>query len=42
MTTIGYGEITPVNSTERTFVIFIAIFATAVFAYSVNNMGQIF
>lgn len=42
MTTIGYGDITPVNLSERIFVIFMTMFSTAVFAYSVNNIGQIF
>lgn len=39
MTTIGYGDITPVNVSERVFVIFVTFFATGVFAYSINNIG---
>ncbi|CAD8060849.1 unnamed protein product [Paramecium primaurelia] len=42
MTTIGYGDITPVNLTERLFCIIMTLISTATFAYSVNSIGQIF
>ncbi|CAD8122991.1 unnamed protein product [Paramecium sonneborni] len=42
MTTIGYGDITPVNLTERLFCIVMTLISTATFAYSVNSIGQIF
>ncbi|CAD8096172.1 unnamed protein product [Paramecium sonneborni] len=42
MTTIGYGDITPVNLTERIFCIIMTLISTATFAYSVNSIGQIF
>ncbi|CAK70404.1 unnamed protein product (macronuclear) [Paramecium tetraurelia] len=42
MTTIGYGDITPVNLTERLFCIGMTLISTATFAYSVNSIGQIF
>ncbi|CAD8126253.1 unnamed protein product [Paramecium sonneborni] len=42
MTTIGYGDITPVNLTERIFVIFMTMISSATFAYTVNNIGGIF
>ncbi|CAD8191328.1 unnamed protein product [Paramecium pentaurelia] len=42
MTTIGYGDIIPVNLTERIFCIIMTLISTATFAYSVNSIGQIF
>ncbi|CAD8194916.1 unnamed protein product [Paramecium octaurelia] len=42
MTTIGYGDIIPVNLTERLFCIIMTLISTATFAYSVNSIGQIF
>ncbi|CAD8123179.1 unnamed protein product [Paramecium sonneborni] len=42
MTTIGYGDIIPVNLTERIFVIFMTMISSATFAYTVNNIGGIF
>lgn len=39
MTTIGYGDITPVNLTERLFCIIMTLISTATFAYSVNSIG---
>jgi hypothetical protein len=35
MITIGYGDISPVNSTERIFVMVISLIACGVFAYAV-------
>ena len=42
MTTIGYGDITPQNSTEKLYVILMAIVSSGNFAYTVNTIGQIF
>ncbi|CAD8096103.1 unnamed protein product [Paramecium sonneborni] len=42
MTTIGYGDIIPVNLTERLYCIIMTLISTATFAYSVNSIGQIF
>ena len=42
MTTIGYGDITPQNSTEKVYVIVMAIVSSGNFAYTVNLIGQIF
>jgi len=36
MVTVGYGDIVPVNPTERLWTIFIMVFTCAVFAYSVG------
>jgi hypothetical protein len=41
MITVGYGDITPVNVTERGFVITMTIISCGVFAYSVNSVGTI-
>ena len=41
MTTIGYGDITPVNTTERLFVIFVTFVSTFFLSYSVNSIGSI-
>lgn len=41
MITLGYGDIVPVNSSERGFVIVITMISCGVFAYSVNYIGSI-
>lgn len=41
MITVGYGDIYPVNDTERIFVIVITLLSCGVFAYSVNSIGSI-
>lgn len=40
--TIGYGDITPKNTTERNIVIIISLISTGCFSYSVNTMATIF
>ena len=42
MMTVGYGDITPTNYVECCFNIFIVIYGCGVFAYSINNIGNIF
>ena len=42
MMTVGYGDITPSNYIECSFLIFIIIYGCGVFAYSINNIGNIF
>lgn len=42
MTTIGYGDITPVNIRERTLMIVIALFSCCIFGYAIGNIGEIF
>ncbi|KAL4452990.1 hypothetical protein ABPG73_011071 [Tetrahymena malaccensis] len=41
MITLGYGDITPQNTTERAFVILITMISCGTFAYSINIIGQI-
>ena len=41
MTTIGYGDVPPYNTQENIFVIIIAIICCVIFAYSMNNIGEI-
>ena len=41
MTTIGYGDVIPVNPKEKIFVICIALISSVIFAYSMNNIGEI-
>ncbi|KAL4508282.1 hypothetical protein ABPG72_003586 [Tetrahymena utriculariae] len=42
MSTIGYGDMYPINSFEIVMAIFTIIFATGIFGYSINQMGFIF
>jgi hypothetical protein len=35
MTTVGYGDISPVTIYERIFVIFISFIASGIFAYAI-------
>lgn len=41
MITVGYGDITPVNTLERLFVICVMLISCGVFAYSLNSIGRI-
>ena len=41
MTTVGYGDISPVTYTENIFVICINFISIGVFAYFLNNIGSI-
>ena len=41
MTTIGYGDVLPYNTKKKIFVIIIAIICSVIFAYSMNNIGEI-
>lgn len=38
MSTVGYGDITPKNSTEIIFSIFTMIFASGTFGYAIGNI----
>jgi hypothetical protein len=42
MTTVGFGDIVPVNSMEYIYVICIALVSSFIFAYTVNKIGGIF
>ena len=39
MITVGYGDITPHNNTEKIYTIFMTIFTSQVFAYTINTIG---
>lgn len=41
MVTVGYGDITPQNFTERLFAVGLIVLACGMFAYSVNEIGNI-
>jgi len=41
VTTIGYGDIKPINTVERIFMIIFALFACCLFGYIINGVGQI-
>ncbi|KAL4492557.1 hypothetical protein ABPG72_007670 [Tetrahymena utriculariae] len=41
MNTVGYGDIVPVNTSERIFVLIMVIFSCGVFGYSINTIGEI-
>lgn len=40
--TIGYGDITPVTTLERVFVIFVTLCSSIVFGYTISSIGTIF
>lgn len=42
MMTVGYGDISAQNSTECAFNVFIIVYGCAVFAYTINDIGEIF
>lgn len=42
MITVGYGDILPITSAEKLYVIFITLIGAGVFAYSINTIGAIF
>lgn len=42
MLTVGYGDITPVNLIEKSYVMIIMIFNCGLFAYYINSIGEIF
>lgn len=41
MTTIGYGDVSPVTPNEKIFTIFSMLVATIVFSYSLNSIGYV-
>jgi hypothetical protein len=41
MTTMGYGDVIPLNTREKVFVIVTALISSVIFAYSMNNIGEI-
>lgn len=41
MMTVGYGDINPVTTTERTFNVFVMLLGCAIFGYSMNSIGVV-
>lgn len=41
MNTVGYGDIIPVTSSERIYVLIMIIISCGVFGYSINTIGDI-
>jgi hypothetical protein len=41
MTTIGYGDISPITSYEKVYVILVSFIASGIFAYAVVNKRSI-
>lgn len=39
MTTIGYGDITPISVNEKAYVIVMTIFTCGIFGYALNKIG---
>ena len=39
MITVGYGDITPISNNEKTYVIFMTLCSSGVFAYTINTIG---
>lgn len=42
MVTVGYGDISPSNKTEKGVAIFTMFFSCGVFGYTMNKIGKIF
>ncbi len=42
MTTVGYGDITPITSVEKIFCIIAMLISCCIFAYIMNSIGGIF
>ncbi|EAS03752.2 zinc knuckle protein (macronuclear) [Tetrahymena thermophila SB210] len=41
MITIGYGDVVPINTNEKVFVIFVAFIACGTYAYTFNYIGEL-
>jgi len=41
ITTIGYGDISPIHPFERMFVIFMALLSCVSFGYALNQIGSL-
>jgi hypothetical protein len=42
MSTIGYGDISPITDDEKLFMIFMSLFASMLFGYTINSLATIF
>lgn len=42
MSTIGYGDIAPITDDEKLFMIFMSLFASMLFGYTINSLATIF
>jgi hypothetical protein len=41
MITVGFGDVVPVNESEKIFVTFTMLLSCGVFAYTMNTMGVV-
>jgi hypothetical protein len=41
MITVGYGDITPMNTTERVYAMVAMLIASGMFSYTINSIGTI-
>ena len=41
MITVGFGDIVPVNTYERIYVILMTCFSCGIFAFAINTIGNI-
>jgi len=41
MATIGYGDINPISTNEKIYMIFVSVIACGVFGYSVSQVSAI-
>lgn len=42
MITVGYGDIHPISTNEKFYVLSMTLISCGVFGYCINNIGQIF
>lgn len=42
MITVGYGDISPINPSEKIYTIFMTLLSCGTFAYAINCIGGIF
>lgn len=41
ISTVGYGDITPISNKEKLFVIFLTLFSCINYAYTLSKIGEI-
>lgn len=42
MMTVGYGDISPINSTEKIYIIIVTVISCMQFGFTMNMIAQIF